>query len=378
MEMYLRHYFDPNFDYQSLRPAPAGQGDTDCYNLGYVQNVIKGQILAELVPLAEVEEPLPRFILKEAVLPQGANTRIDPDHPQYLLADANGYVFYYQDKIVVKRLLNVRTDVSFQTGNIFFVGDTVVHKDVKAGFSVQANNVLVHGIVEGGEVRARKDLKVEGGARGGAGNRCLLDSSGSLRVTFAEKIEMRSRGKLLVDNFSAHSSIYVAGDLIIEGMLLGGTCHAARHILVKGNAGNRTGAPTGVHLGYDPHLMRRKEQFEKRLGVLTERISHYEAVVGHLPPDANELTRKLEAARKKRQMLFSLQEALSQTMYQEEAAASGCRFIVMGTVFPGVEITIGRAVYKVSTPQEGVYFRLENDEIVSGPIPDKLSASVKR
>ena len=130
----------------------AGQGDTDCYNLGYVQNVVKGQILAELVPLAEVEEPLPRFILKEAVLPQGANTRIDPAHPQYLLADANGYVFYYQDKIVVKRLLNVRTDVSFQTGNIFFVGDTVVHKDVKAGFSVQANNVLVHGIVEGGEV----------------------------------------------------------------------------------------------------------------------------------------------------------------------------------------------------------------------------------
>ena len=124
--------------------------------------------------------------------------------------------------------------------------------------------------------------------------------------------------------------------------------------------------------------MRRKEQFEKRLGVLTERISHYEAVVGHLPPDANELTRKLEAARKKRQMLLNLQEALSQTMYQEEAAASGCRFIVMGTVFPGVEITIGRAAYKVSAPQEGVYFRLENDEIVTGPIPDKLSASVKR
>lgn len=59
MDMYLRHYFDPNFDYQSLRPTPAGQGDTDCYNLGYVQNVVKGQILAELVPLAEVEEPLP-------------------------------------------------------------------------------------------------------------------------------------------------------------------------------------------------------------------------------------------------------------------------------------------------------------------------------
>lgn len=378
MNMYLQHYFDPHFDYQSLRPVPSGQGETDCYNLGYVQNVIKGQILAELLPLEEVENPLPRFILEDGVLPQGANTRIDPEHPQYLLADANGYVFYYQDKIAVKRLLNVRTDVSFQTGNIFFVGDTVVHKDVKAGFSVQANNVLVHGIVEGGEVRARKDLKVEGGARGGAGNRCLLDSGGSLQVSFAEKIEMRSRGKLLVDNFSAHSSIYVAGDLIIEGMLLGGSCHAARHVFVKGNVGNRTGAPTNVQLGYDPHLMRRKQQFEKRLDALTERISHYEAVVGHLPPDANELTRKLEAARKKRQMLLNLHDILSQAIQQEEAMASGCRFIVKGTVFPGVEISIGRAVYKVGAPMDGVYFRLENDEVISEPIPDKPSASVKR
>ena len=42
------------------------------------------------------------------------------------IAAAKGYVFYLNGKITVKTLLNVRQDVSFQTGNIFFVGDMAV------------------------------------------------------------------------------------------------------------------------------------------------------------------------------------------------------------------------------------------------------------
>lgn len=377
MDMYLQHYFDPNFDYQSLRPDVC-QGETDRYNLGYAQNVVKGQILAELVPLESVENPIPRFILSDPVLPQGANTRIDPAYPQYLFSDINGYVFYYENKIVVKHLLNVRSDVDFHTGNIFFVGDAVVHKDVKAGFSVQANNVLIKGIVEGGDIRARKDLKVEGGARGGAGNRCLLDAGTGLRVAFAEKIEMRSHGKVLVDRFSIHSSIYVSSDLIINDILVGGVCHAARHVFVKGNVGNHAAVPTRIYLGYDPHLMRRQEQLENRLAALTDHINHYRAVVGHLPPETNELTRKLEAAQKKRQMLIRLREPIWRTLAQEEIAASACRFMVVGTVFPGVEISIGRAYYNVTEPLHGVYFRMENDEIVSSPIPSRINSFMNR
>jgi len=73
----------------------------------------------------------------------GGNTRVDPSHSQLSACRRQGYVFYLNGKITVKALLNVRQDVSFQTGNIFFVGDMAVHGSVRAGFSVQGDNVRI-------------------------------------------------------------------------------------------------------------------------------------------------------------------------------------------------------------------------------------------
>lgn len=56
-----------------------------------MQNVINGQVLARLVPLEAVGTKTDlRFILESPVFPAGANTRVDPEHPEYLLAAANG------------------------------------------------------------------------------------------------------------------------------------------------------------------------------------------------------------------------------------------------------------------------------------------------
>lgn len=378
MDLYLQHYFDPDFNHLALHPTQRGQGQTDRYNLGYVQNVSKGQILAEILPLENVKEPIPRFIIKEPVLPAGINTRIDPAYPNYLLADVNGYVFYHEEKIVVKRLLNVRSDVDFHTGNIFFVGDAVIHKDVKAGFAVQANNILINGIVEGGEIRARKDLKIDGGARGGANNRCLLDSGGGLRVAFVEKAELRAKSKMVIDRFCVHSSLYAAGDLVVNELVTGGTSQVARYMLVKGNLGNKAGVPTRIFLGYSPFVIRELEQCDKRLTALTERINQYRAVVGHLPPDSNELTRKLASAQEKRQKLLKLRESFWKTLHRDETQTNTCRLIVLGTVYPGVEVSIGRSFFMVDEALRSVYFRLQDDEIVNGPVPVKILKNLSK
>ena len=111
MRYYLRHYFNPDFDHLSAKPGGGvGTDDSaDLYSLGYVQNVIAGQILAEIVPLDELDEkPDPRFILSGPDFPAGANTRVDPAYPRYLLAASKGYVFYNEGQITDKSLLNVR------------------------------------------------------------------------------------------------------------------------------------------------------------------------------------------------------------------------------------------------------------------------------
>jgi len=369
---YLLHYFDPDMDHLALKPRVRSGDEADRYNLGYVQNAITGQLLAEVVPLTEIGSTSltsldPRFFLSEPTLPQGPNTRIDPQHPQYLLADANGYVFYHEGLISVKKLLNVRGNVDFTTGNIFFVGDMAVHGNVRAGFEIQANRILVKGMVEGGVVRARSDLALIGGARGGVSARCLLTAGGNLRLPFAEKAELRANNSIYIERTCQHATVFAGTSLVVKDRLQGGIIHARNTIYVANQLGTSTAAPTAIYLGYNAPRIRQLEKLDARLDELATRVAHYTAVAGHLPPDATPTTRKLAMAKHKLEIFTQRRENLWKILSEDEHHANACRLVVPGTVYPGVEIAIGRSHLTVEKVYRHVIFQLQGDDIVVMP-----------
>lgn len=377
MQYYLRHFFNPDFDHQKAKPG-GGLGvdeNADVYSLGYAQNVIDGQLLAEIVPLDKLEEePDKRFIRNTPELPQGANTRVDPNHPQFLLADSKGYVFYNDGKITVKSLLNVRQDVSFHTGNIFFVGDMAVHGSVRSGFSVQANNLRIMGMVEGGVARARRDLLVEGGARGGSGQHCLLDAGGKLTATFLEKVEARARGNIAVEKYCLYSTVYAGSNMVVRGQMYGSTVNAYGSVYVGAQLGNRAAVPTKVYLGYDPLSIRQLEKIDNIIASLSNSITHLKAVAGHLPPDTNDTTRKLASFQEQRENILKRRATLWEKLSQDENSLQSCRVMVPGKVYPGVEISIGRAFMLVERMYENALFRLCYNDIVVEPLPERKGA----
>lgn len=378
MQYYLRHYFNPDFDYQRAKPGGGLGTDegADVYSLGYAQNVISGQILAEILPLTEVEEePDPRFIRNSNELPAGANTRVDPDYPTYLLADTKGYVFYNEGKINVKGLLNVRQDVSFHTGNIFFVGDMAVHGSVRSGFSVQANNVRVMGMVEGGIVRARRDLIVDGGARGGSGQHCLLDAGGKLMSPFLEKIEARARGNMAIEKYCLYSTVYAGANMVVRGQLYGSTVNAYGSVYIGAQLGNRAAVPTRVYLGYDPLSIRQLEKIDAIIASLSQSITHLKAVAGHLPPDTNETTRKLARMLVQKDKIMQRRSDIWAHLSVDEERLQNCRLMVPGKVFPGVEISIGRSFMLVERPYENAMFRLCYNDIVVEKLPERKNSA---
>lgn len=378
MQYYLRHYFNPDFDYLRAKPGGGAGVDenADLYSLGYVQNVIAGQILAEIVPLDELEEkPDPRFILHREEFPAGANTRVDPAFPRYLLSDAKGYVFYNEGQITVKRLLNVRQDVCFHTGNIFFVGDMAVHGSVRSGFSVQANNLRIMGMVEGGIVRARRDLMIDGGARGGSGQHCLLDAGGKLLAPFLEKIEARARGNMVVDKYCLYSTVYAGANMVVRGQMYGSTVNAYGSVHVGAQLGNRAAVPTRVYLGYDPLCIRQLEKIDQMIAGFSQTITHLKAVAGHLAPDTNEASRKLARLTVQRDALIRRRTEIWTQLSQDENSLQGCRVMVTGTVHPGVEISIGKAFMLVERPYENVLFRLCYNDIVVESLPARPGAA---
>lgn len=364
VQYYLRHYFNPDFDYLHLKPG-GENGSSDVYSLGYVQNVIAGQVLAELVPLQSAEPGFDRrFILETHAFPMGGNTRVDPRYPSYLLAAAKGYVFYLNGKITVKSLLNVRQDVSFQTGNIFFVGNMAVHGAVRAGFSVQGDNVRIMGIVEGGVVRARRDLMIDGGVRGGAGRHSKIDAGGKLMAPFMESVEARARGNMVVEKSCLYSTVYAGSNLVVREKLYGGVVNAYGSVYVGGQLGNKAALSTKIYLGYDPLSIRQLEKIDKIIAQLSQSITHLNAIAGHLPPDANDATRKLVALRQQRRQLINRRDELWTRLALDENYMQNCRLLCQGTVFPGVEISIGRSFMVVDREYTCVLFRLVDNEII--------------
>ena len=374
VQYYLRHYFNPDFDYLNLKPS-GDNGKSDVYSLGYVQNVIAGQVLAELVPLdASGPKVDQRFILENEAFPMGGNTRVDPRHPNYLLAAAKGYVFYLNGKITVKTLLNVRQDVSFQTGNIFFVGDMAVHGSVRAGFSVQGNNVRIMGMVEGGVVRARRDLMIDGGVRGGAGKHSKVDAGDKLMTPFLESVDARARGNMVIEKTCLYSTVYAGSNMVVRDKLYGGTTNAYGSVYVGGQLGNKAALSTKVYLGYDPLSIRQLEKIDKIIAQLSQTITHLNAIAGHLPPETNDASRKLQALRLQRRQLINRRDELWSRLDQDENYMQNCRLLCQGTVYPGVEISIGRAFMVVEQLYKCTLFRLVDNEIIAEPMqPSQMS-----
>lgn len=374
MQYYLRHYFNPDFDHQNAKPGGGLGKDegADVYSLGYAQNVIGGQILAEIMPAAKAPKDADkRWFRDSGELPAGANTRIDPAYPQYLLADTNGYVFYNNGQITVKKLLNVRQDVSFHTGNIFFVGDICVHGSVRSGFSVQGNNVRIMGMVEGGIARARRDLMVEGGCRGGSSQHCLLDAGAKLATPFIEKAEARARHNLAIEKYCLYSTVYAGANMVVRGQMYGSTVNCLGTVYVGTQLGNRAGISTKIYLGYDPFAMRQLEKIDATVAELSQAVTHLSAVAGHLPPDTNETTRKLARLSGQLNKMLKRRASIWDKVNIDDATLQNCRLMVPGRVYPGVEIAIGRAFMQVERSYENSIFRLCYNEIVVEPMPER-------
>ena len=373
MLYYIKHFFDPDLDH--LHPASDAEivqkKGLDLFNLGYVQNVVKGQILAEIVPLDPTEEdslPDQRFVTRTIEFPAGQNTFVHPKYPQFLLAATNGYVFYHEKRITVKSLLNVRQDISFRTGNINFVGDMAVHGSVRSGFSILGNNIRIMGMIEGGIAHATQNMIVDGGARGNVSDHCLIDAGGKLLANFLEGMEARVSGNVVVNKYCLNCDVYGGNNLLVKENLNGGNINICSSIYVGKKLGNEAGNSTVVLLGYDPDNIRRLHKIESFVAVLSQNIMYLNTLAPHISATKKEVSRHIYSVIKQRDALVELSKKIPVSLIQDFKTLSQCRLICPGTVYPGVKIFFGDTSLTVNQTFENVLFRLDKYRVVVEPI----------
>lgn len=385
---YLHHYFDPDFSHLKLSPREAADGSVDYRYLGYVQNVVAGQVLAEIVDLDEHPDIRrdPRFIYPHRHLPNGSNCVVHPENPDRLIAAVNGYCFYHQGRINVKKLLNVRGNVGFHTGNIFFVGDLAVHGDVQTGFSLRAANILIKGHMESGKVNAQGDIVCLAGVKGAS---CcslgvsgpesesheeryfeeslpsaLLDAAGTIRLPFCENVQLRAKGNIIIDGSCLHSTIYAGGNLIIKGRLQGGSVYANKTVYVGQQLGSDYASPTRIFMGYSPFEFLHLQKIESSIRYLMGKSAYFRKQAGRNEVMEQEYRPRLELVTRKLAIANGRREGLWRQFAVDEENAPDCRVIVSGKIMPGCEISIARAFYRSDDILENGEFMLRDEEVV--------------
>ena len=365
MPYFLKHYFDPYYDYLDPVPKVDAEGHADNFSLGYAHNVVKGQILAELIPFEEDSPPPgalddPNMVLKEPVLPKGDNTSVDPANPLRLISALNGYVYYNLGCIHTKRILNMRHGINFHTGNIVFVGDVAVHDVIKSGFELRAGgNVIATELIEGAFIRAIGGILGEKGFKGSDMGRLI--SAKDIRLAFAENGKIRANGKLIVDGSCLHCNLY-CNDAVIRARLHGGKACIKNILYVTQRLGNEGATPTEIVMGQDPILLRKIKKTEDEVQRLTDLQEKYHALSAkteHLAAKYLPLQERIELKlRVASRMLHHYK-----TEAEEHTNFKRCRVIVPGKVMPGVRISIGDAVFWADQSYSNVSFFLEGDRV---------------
>lgn len=365
---------------QKVGPAETANGKVDYRNLNLICNVNKGALLAVKIDpkpgvpgMAVTGNPVPPRMGKEVVLRRGKNTVLD-DTGHCLYSAADGRVVMDDDKIVVEAVYEIRGDVDFSTGNIDFVGSVIVGGEVTSGFVVKAGqDIEINGGVEAAQLIAGGNITIRKGIAGG--DKGMIQAGGKVVARFIENARVIAGSEVTVQDAIIQSFVRSNSSVQVEGRrgtIVGGLIQARDEISAR-VIGSTFATQTHLEVGVDPEI---REEYRSIVTRHKEKKKAFDVVAQNLQMLQRSVTSPDNLSGKQRMALIKLLEeykSLSAELKQMEERRAfleqefnrlqGGRIKVLDIVYPGVHITIGRAVYVVNDPIKYAMFILEDGEV---------------
>jgi uncharacterized protein (DUF342 family) len=365
------------------KPVIMEDGTVNYKETNLIENIVKGQKLAELIPPIMgkpgrnlVSTELMAIDGKPAFLPKGRNVTISPDG-QELISNIDGQMLYADGKINVFATHEVMADVDNSTGNIKFIGNVTVRGNVLSGFEIEAGgNIEVNGVVEGATLKAGGDIILKRGMHGI--EKGILIAGGDIIAKYIESAHVESHGDIKAEAIM-HSDVKCGKKLELggkKGLLVGGTVRVGRLVELK-SLGSQMSTTTVLEVGVDPNL---RERLKFLRGDITSvedgllKANQAVAILNRIKNTGEMTMEKRELLAKSTRAKFfyenKLQEYKKEISEIEEKLQMGAdgKIIVLGRVYPGVKVAIGNSMLYIK--EEAQYCSLYSDgaDIRFGPV----------
>lgn len=355
------------------------RGVADYRAMNYMQSIKEGDVICDIIaPVPGVAgssvdgSPVEPMEVKPAIVPAGPNTVISEDGTK-LLAAKEGHLEFDGSKFCVKVLLDIPSDVDYNTGNIEYNGDIRIHGDVRETFVVKATgNITIDGLVEAATVEAGGDVLISCGVHGD--NNAVIKSGGNLRAKYLDNCVAYAGKSVFADSIIS-SHVYSDDTIQVtsgRGTVIGGTLVAAKAIKAR-IIGTESGRKTELELGSLSYAKTESGNDSADLKESLQELSNLEKDIDFLQKKMknrerqeengaeNALDPRLEAALKRKAELTICIEEL--TMKQNELEEmkpdlSKCR-LECSTVYPPTMLDIGGAIWKFEEVKNSCVGRLD-------------------
>jgi len=235
-------------------------------------------------------------------------------------------------------------EVNLNTGNVDFDGSVEVAGDVTSGFVVKATgDILVRGTVEKADIRAGKNLTIQGvvvgedlglDSQGRPIVRTRLRAGANLSAAFVSLAEVSAGRDLSLREYSMHAALRAGRDLLLgqpsgKGCLIGGRAQAGRSV-VANSIGSEASVATEVSAGRAPQKRRLLARLRQELALCDQNqdklLTGLEAARAQKDkaPSSDKLTRvqqTLDSLRKRQDRLKRLIERLVKRYSSKETAS---------------------------------------------------------
>jgi len=351
-------------------------GRIDFLQRDLVENVVQGQVLAELVPAQRGQDGRDLFNKitpakngNPVTIKPGPGTMLSDDGKR-LLAEKNGQVLYRGGILSVHDMFTINGDVGIATGNITFLGSIMVTGSIEDNMHVKAAGTIeVAGTIQKAFVEAEGDIIVRQGIIG-RDNAQVESTAGSVYGKFLQNATCMAEADVVMGENIMHSRVYAGGNVICNGkraQLVGGEIITGGVVRVK-SLGAMAATPTHVIAGVNPRAMQQMKQIAQIEKQLRDKIAQAEVNLKTLQqqkaaaPDAfgeakEEQLVKTQAFKDK--LEERLREALGEKenieTFMKDAQSHGAVHVEK-TVFPGVTIEINGAQFSVQDEYNNVSF----------------------
>lgn len=377
--------FNFETDPTKLKIKETKNGQVNFKELNQIQNVVKGQPLAQKMPPERGKAGKTLFGRyleakngKDIRLPLGKNVELDKDGVT-IIASMNGRVLYESEKINVEPVLELDA-VNIKTGNIDFLGTVIVKGNVEDGYDVRASgNIEVLGTVGQSHLKTENgDIIVSQGIFGHDAG--YIQSGGSLWAKFIQAAKVEVEKFVIVSDSIMNSEVTAMKRVILNGkkaQITGGHLFATEEICAKNIGSPGGGAETILEVGFDPRLKKRLGEIQELQNSLMKELEETENNIvtlenfkkqrRSLPKEKQDNLDKLKA---RKQEITVKSEELSTEVEQilqrlHELRVFG-KVKASGTVFSGVKVYVRDVCDEVRADVKSVTFYFETGFIRRG------------